>query len=633
MLDILRNRAQSTLIQALVIIIALVFIFWGVGTNLGNRKNIVAKVNGAEISLLEFQQLYDRTLDNYRQQFGGQIPDGLLESLDIKGQVLGQLIQAELFRQGGTEMGLSVSKQETQDEIKKMPVFQENGQFNMDRYKAVLSQNRMAPSSFESGLSSDLLTRRTADAVERFAVLTTSETKAWQQVQNEEIQLAYLPFTSEDFTDKVVIEDAALAAWFESHREEYRSEPAIKLDYLFFDFNDDLASITVDDNAIKAKYEADKAKYEQPEQRHARHILFKLTEDADEKTRQEKQKKAETVLAEAKKGADFAELAKLHSEGPTKDNGGDLGFFPRGRMVPSFDQAVFSMKEGEVSGIVESPFGLHIIKLEKIRPGKTQNLEEVRDTIATELQKQQVKGVTFKRAGTAYEDIMRAGSVAAYGDEHKDIVQHSDLFTRSAPPAGPLASPALLNKAFSLKQGELSSIIELEKGYAIIYVNTVQTPELPALETVRDRVEKDYIQEQAVSLAKEAANQLLQNAAKEKELALAAKEKGFELQTSGYKKRTPSAAQANDGLPPQLVELAFSLPWSKKLPDEIFTSGTTFIVYEIADRRQGEESTDANQQEQLAAQLQNANQNRLVSNWLASLREQAEIWTNNDLLN
>ena len=156
MLNVLRKQAQSTLIQGLVLVIAIVFIFWGVGTNMNNNRNSVATVNDREISYQDYQRAYEQAVDNLQKQFGGQVPPGLLEGMGIKQQVVGQLIQAELLRQGGEEMGIVLSDLATQREIEQMEAFQQEGNFDLSRYKSVLSQNRMTPTSFEDGLKADL---------------------------------------------------------------------------------------------------------------------------------------------------------------------------------------------------------------------------------------------------------------------------------------------------------------------------------------------------------------------------------------------------------------------------------------------------------------------------------------------
>jgi peptidyl-prolyl cis-trans isomerase D len=199
MLNILRKQAQSTLIQGLVLIIAIVFIFWGVGANMNNNRNSAATVNGREISFQDYQRAYERTVENFRQQFGGQVPPGLLEGMGIKRQVLAQLVQSELLRQGGDEMGLVVSDLAVQREIEKMAAFQENGHFSLERYKSVLSQNRLTPTGFEMGLKADLQRQRVTQAVGGFAVVPDSMLRDWFAFTDEEIRLAYAAFTPADF--------------------------------------------------------------------------------------------------------------------------------------------------------------------------------------------------------------------------------------------------------------------------------------------------------------------------------------------------------------------------------------------------------------------------------------------------
>jgi len=279
MLTMLRKQAQSTVIQIMVLAIIIVFVFWGVGTNFMNKRNSVAVVNGADIPVRDFQNSYDRALENYRQQFGGSIPRGLLKKLDLKRQVLGQLIRGELLRQGGRDMGLPVSKLAIQMKIKNMDVFQQNGRFDMKRYKAVLSRNRMTPASFEAGLRHDLLIQRVSDSIRGFALVDDSEVQNRLDYANEEVKLAYVVMKGEDFQDKVEVKDKDLTAWYERHKEAYLPEPQIRLKYLYFDVAGYMDKIKLADGAVKARYEAEKARFRVPEQRHARHSFFQGVPD------------------------------------------------------------------------------------------------------------------------------------------------------------------------------------------------------------------------------------------------------------------------------------------------------------------------------------------------------------------
>jgi len=623
MLNMLRKRAQSTLIQAMVLLIAVVFIFWGVGTNLNNNRNAVATVNGDEIPVQDYQRAYDRAVENYRQQFGGRIPPGLLEGLNLKGQVVGQLIQAELFRQGAAEMGLAISKEATQRTIKKMEAFQENGQFDLGRYKEVLSRNRLDPTSFEAGIRNDMLTALVVDTIGSFAVLPKTEMQGWLDFSEREINLGVRAVKSSDFEDKVEVDDAELATWFEQHKTEYTSESKVRLRYLEFDFDKDMDQVQVTDDARRARYASERAKYTIPEQRHARHILFKVTEQDDRQTVEKKKKLAEDVLARIRKGEDFAELARQYSEGPTKDNGGDLGFFSQGRMVKPFDDVVFSMQPGGVSNPVRTSFGFHIIKLEEVRPATTRSFEEVKDGLAEDMKKEEVKGITFKKASEAYEGIMRAGSIDKYSEQNGVTIAETDFFSRSQPPAGITTDPGFLQAAFNLGKGELSSLVELKNGYVIVFVDDVQAPVVPELADVRERVVRDYRTEKAVDLARAAAVEELAQAKEQGGLG------GEKIKETGFVKRTASRTA---DVPAEVIADAFSLAHTETLPEQPVGIGNTFYLYEIRDRRLNVDTIGEEKKKQLEQQVLASVRNRLVGDWLAGLREKAEIWTNDTLL-
>jgi len=623
MLSILRKKAQSTVIQGLVLLIAVVFVFWGVGSNLNHNRNSIAVVNGREIPIQEYQRAYDRAVERYRQQFGGQVPANFFETINLKGQVVGQLVQAELLRQGAEAMGLAVSKEAIQRAVEKMQAFQKDGHFDLDRYKQVLSRNHLTPTSFEAGLRNDLLTRMTVQNIESFALVPDDELQQWLAYRGEELRLAVKVINARDFEDKVQINEPELAAWFEKNKKKYTTEPKIRLKYLFFDSAVLGKGKSNSDEELKARYEAQKERYQVPEQRHARHILIKVAKDADAKTVAEKEKQAREILAKAKSGADFAELAREYSEGPSASNGGDLGFFARDRMVRPFADAVFGMNRGEVTGPIRTQFGFHIIKLEDIRPATTRTFAEVKEELRKEMEREEGRALAFKAASEAYEGIMRAGSLETYSKEKGIELKETDYFSRSKPPAGIVSDPDFLKEAFNLSKGELSSIVELDKGYAILFVDDIKPPVVPPLAEVRDRVIRDYKREKAISLAREAAEKELAEARKKGELI------GDKLKKTEYLKRQGPVPA---GIPSPVVKDAFALAPAEKFPEKPLQIGDFFYLYQVLERRPGAESADEKMKQQLREQLLAAEKARLLSDWLRELQEKAEIWTNTKIL-
>jgi peptidyl-prolyl cis-trans isomerase D len=633
MLNIFRKRAQSPLIQGMVLVIAVVFIFWGFGGNQGNNRTAVATVNKVDITYQDYVQAYNQATDNFRQQFGGQIPPALLEQLGIKQQVLSQLIQSELLRQGSEKIGVRVSDLMVQEKIKEMEVFQEKGHFNQQRYEDLLARNRMTPTVFEDSIKSDLRTERVTNDLADFALIPDHEIDRWLAYNGEEIQLHYVQLNAADFENKVVIEEEELATWFAAKKENYRSEPKIRLKYLTFSLNDNMEQAQPTEEEIRTLYENSKESYKQPEQRHARHILLKTQEGDSEAVRAEKKKKAEEVLALAREeGSDFSTLAQEYSEGPTKDKGGDLGFFSNGRMVPAFDQAVFSLQPGEISEVVETQFGFHIIKLEAIRPASVRTFEQVKDNLAVTQKKKNAETITFQEVTKAYEGIMRSGSLEKYSQESEAEIQTSDYFARSEIPEGMIKDPKFINVAFSLKKGELSSIVKTGEGHAIIFVDDIQKPELPELEMVRDQVVADYTREKSEELAGKAAEELLAASTEQGGLQQAAQELESkpEVKTTDFLQRN---ASGNKDLPPnQLLQEGFKMPWKQKLAKAPVQIGSSYYLFEIAERRIGTTKADAGKRDEARDTLLASARKELVASWVAGLQARSTIATNDSLL-
>ena len=297
-------------------------------------------------------------------------------------------------------------------------------------------------------------------------------------------------------------------------------------------------------------------------------------------------------------------------------------------MVPAFDEAVFSMKPGEISDVVETPFGFHIIKLEEVKEGKVRPLEEVKDEIASRIKEQETKGYTFKEASQAYEDIIRSGSLKNYSEQGKEKVMESGYFTESAPPGPPISDPKILQTAFSLKKGELSSLVESKDGYAILFVEDIRKPDVPELQDVREQVVKDYKEAKSIELARQKATEILQDAREKKGLGQVASNE--QLQETGFIKRNDT--KGVEGLPVQVSRKAFDLSLKNPYPEEPFVQPDSFIVYELLERRTGGNVLDDQQRQQIEGQLLATDREVLLQAWLTCMQDRADIWINEQLL-
>ena len=635
MLDLLRKRAQSPLIQGIILIIALVFIFWGVGSSYRGSKNSVVQVNDESIPYEEFQKTYELLATQYRNQFGGNLPKGVLEMLDIEGQALEQLIQQSLLRQGAGDMGIMVSDFEVQQAIEKMEAFRTDGIFNAEQYKNILSSSGMTPVAFEQSMRSELLAGKVMEHLSRFAKLTPLEIEEEFEFDNEEINIEYVSFNGPDFKEKVAASGDDLKAFYEENRENYLTDPQIKLQFLAFPFNSD-AKASISDEEVDSFYRQYQNRYNIPEERSARHILIKTSEEDSEETLVAKREKAEQVLELARSGEDFAALAKQYSEGPTGPKGGDLGSFPRGRMVKAFDDAVFSLNEGDISDIVETQFGFHIIKLEKVELAFSRTLAEVKNEIISELQEKRSRELAFKKASESYESIILAGSLEKFSQNTDMEISKTDFFSRKNPAAsgfskGMLTEPAFLNAAFALNKGELSSLVETPEGYAIIYATEKKEPETSPFSDVQERVEADYFSSRSDALAKEAAEAML-TALKERglmDLSVETEKYDKKPKESGYFSRS---SPPGESLPAQITESSFGLSAEKPFPEDIATSNGTYYVFWLADRKAPSPDLLEEKGAPFRTGLLERKKTAILTSWLENLRSKADIKINKELL-
>ncbi len=618
--------------QAIVVIIALVFIFWGVGTQMMNRNNSAITINGEDISFQQFQKEYDQAQKRLRDRFNGSIPPGFAEKIGLKRQVINKFVQEALLRQGGTKMGLIVSPAEVQDQIQNMPVFQDNGAFSIKKYKLLLSRNGYSAHGFEDSIRFDDLSQKTLTAIEGFSsIVTDREIQDIYNMEKESVSVLFAKISPDSFSDKVVVNDKDLAAWYETVKDKYKTKPKLQLRYLDFDQDKMAQAYTPTEEQIKNYYDNNIQKFSTPEQRHARHILFKLDANSSPKDIEAQKKKAEEVLKLAKSGKDFAKLAQKYSEGPTAKQGGDLGFFPKGQMVKSFDNAVFSLKQGEISNIVRSPFGFHIIKLEAIKPAVVKPLSEVRDKIVQDLRSSKGQSLAFEKANDCYKGIIGSGSLQAYVKQHPELtVNQTDFFTRESPPEAIKGDKKFLAAAFALKQGELSSLVQTGHGYAILFAEHIKEPRIPKLSEIKDRVTKDYISSKAVELAKKKANDILAKAKAGGNFDQLIKDAGSTLQSSGLLSKVASNPKST--FPPSLLSDIFELSKTSPYPAQIGEVNKNFYVYKFS-KRVTPKMTDVsdNERAQYKAALLRLKQQSLVNAWLNHEQKQAVITTSKNL--
>jgi len=259
-----------------------------------------------------------------------------------------------------------------------METFRTDGIFDIGQHKSVLQSSRLTPEAFEASMRSDLITTKVMDALSRFAGVLPAEIRERFNYDFAEINLDYVEVKADDFEKAIEPTPQELTDYFNQNNKRYMTDPRMRIQYLYFPFAEEIDKAEVTVEEMENFYRQNLERYTNKEKRHARHILIKTSGQDTESTLAEKRKRAEAVLAEATGGGrDFAELAVQYSEGPSAKDGGDLGSFSRGQMVPPFDEAVFALNAGEISDIVQTSFGFHIIKVEEIKKDRAGKVTEV----------------------------------------------------------------------------------------------------------------------------------------------------------------------------------------------------------------------------------------------------------------
>jgi peptidyl-prolyl cis-trans isomerase D len=588
----------------------------------------IADVDGREITAGDFQQRYLSQIQAYRSQFGGNVNDSLLRQLGIDQQILTQMIDEQVALIEAERHGITVSDDELAQQIFSIPGLQENGRFiGEQRYEQLLqSQNPpMTKSQFETSLRRSMIIDKLRAALTDWVAVSDMEVEREYRQRNEKVKLQLAALTADRFRSQVMVTDADVAAYFESKKAEYRVGEQRKVKYLLLDRDQARLKVAVPPNDVQRYYNDNIEQYQTPEQVRARHILLNTAGKDEAAVR----KQAEAILAQVKGGADFAALAQKVSEDEgSKVNGGDLGFFGRGRMVPEFETAAFMMEPGQISDLVKSQFGFHIIKVEEKRPAATQTLDQVRPQIQQTLTMQIADQQISDRARQLEDRLEQPGDLDTVAKELGIMVQESGLFQREDPVPGLGAAPQISDDAFRLEQGQVSDALASPRGPVFITVTEKKDPYVPPLDEVKDRAREDLIRARATELSRQRASAIAAALKSAGDFAAAAKTQGFEAKTSELVAR--EAPLPDIGVSPEVDRAAFSLPIGA-VSDPIQTTDGTVIV-KVLERDEVTPDEFRIAREAFRAELLNERRGRFFSAYMSKQKEKLAIEVNPDVV-
>ena len=522
---------ESTFTKILFGVLALMFVIWGVGVFGGEKADILARVYKDEITRHDVDEATDLLRQRYQEMLKGQFGGDLMRSLNLRGQALNQLIDEALLRADARRLGIQITNAEVDEKIMTFPAFQRDGHFNRDLLAAYLRGWR-SRQSFEDQIRQDLLRERLEGLASVGAQVSDAEVAERYRLDHEKVNLLFVRVPAADLVNTINPTDEELQKYLDGHADLYRVPPQVRVRYVASRSADFASQATISETQINDYYTRHRDDtFNRPEQVRARHILIRVPPGADEKTKAAARKKAEDLLARARRGSDFAELAKKNSEDQaTAVQGGELDFFPRGRMDPAFERAAFEVPVGKVSDVVETTFGLHLIKVEAKRAAGVRTLDEVHEEILGGLRNEQARELAEQQAQADRRAIVSGKPLVEAAAGRK--LEETPPFSAGSEIPGVGRLKAFSDTAFALAEGEVSDLI---RGGDTIYLLSpfARRPEhAPALADVGERVLADLRRQRSQGAAKDTAEQLLARA-KEAGLKQAAAELKMKTDETG----------------------------------------------------------------------------------------------------
>ncbi len=554
-LDVMRRQKRlfAWVVLPLLVVGLVSYLIPGVGGVWGHEIGVpfVARVGSAEISPTELKVALYRFLRSSQVPYDRK----LLRQLRIEQQILNQLISREIVFQQGRRLGVDATSEEIQEKILTVPAFLEEGNFFLDRYKAILRQNGLTVEEFEESIRYEIMQEKLRGLVTEYVNVSDWEAEEDYRLRNEKARVRYAVIDPASFEGTEFIALDEITAHYEENKATYRLPEQRQIEYLLADISRLRATFEPTDEEILDYYRKNRSEFQVQEQVQAAHILFKTAGESDESVQKIRQK-AEKVLEEAKAGKDFAQLARRHSEDGSAANGGDLGFFGRGRMVPEFERAAFGLAKGEIGNLVTTQFGFHIIKVLEKQVARTQALKEVEGLIRSSITSEKAEEAARDLADKAFRQTRNERSFEEIAKELDLVSETSPLFSPGAAIPGIGNAPDLSTKVFSMSEASISAPQRVPNGFVLARLVQVKPSGIPELEEVRRRVEQDLITKKSNVMAQSKAEDLVKNVKAGRKLSSAARRARIEVKLSDPFSRNGSIPDLGASTP--LDDFAFS---------------------------------------------------------------------------
>lgn len=633
MLDHFRNKKNSIIILLVFAAIIIVFVFWGVGPT-GQKSTedmAVAKVNGELISGKEYIATYKRYVDYYKSIFKENFTDELATTLNLKVKSVDILIDKKLVLKDAGDRGMTITESELQDYIKNINAFKKDGVFDIETYKATLSANRLTPAEFEQSIQGDLLYNRINETIIKDVTVTDAEVLDLHKKEGRKYTYDYVTIASDGYVKDVSVTDDEAKEYLKKNAGSFMEPLRLNAFYVKAEISAFENKVKVAGAEIQEYYDKNPKQFEMPERVAAAHILIKIDPAAKEKAKA----KAEDLLKKIKAGEEFAALAKKHSvDTGTAMRGGDLGWFQRGDMVGPFEEAAFSLKKGESSGIVETAFGLHIIKVYDRKEAQSAPLKEVEAQIRSIVTKEKAwKACSeaiiamikpFTDAKTL-SDLRKIAAQRGFKGEETGLVTETDRKTAIT------SVDTLRDGVFALRSGEVSRPLQSDQSFYLVKVVERIDPTVQGFAKAGPGIIKLLKSQKATEMAKTKAEEILKTAVAKKDLASIAKAEKLKIeQTEPFSIQQPmiKKLKISAGDKPKFFETTKEAPFYP----EVIRVGNSFAVMKLNSTRDADLTGFEKMKESVRENLLAKKRNDAAEKWIKGLRDKAKIEIYSDRL-
>ncbi|MFN3843280.1 MAG: SurA N-terminal domain-containing protein [Rehaibacterium terrae] len=640
MLQKLREKTTSGWLAFVIVgLLIIPFAFFGVNNYFSAQvATWVAKIevpapwwqfgkDTREISQDEFRSRFEQYRQRMRQTLGDAYDPRQFDDITVKRQVLDALIEEQLLLIAAERDGVVVPDAVVAREIMNIPAFQVDGRFDQTQYRLLLQSQGMTISGFERQLREDLVRQLLPNQIARSAFVSDADLDAFIRLRDQRRDIDYLALPVPRDVDETVT-DEQVQAWYAERTDRYRSPERVTLEYVEIDASNIAVPTTIDEQTLRDRYQEQRARFVEPEQRLASHILIQVPANADAATEQRARDRAADLARQAREGADFADLARTHSDDiGSRNDGGDLGWIEQGLLDADFERALYALEVGGVSEPVRSSDGWHVILLRDVREGEVREFAEVRDALERELLESERERAFSELGGRLLDQTYRDPTSLAPAAEALGLeLKRTGPFGRDGG-TGIAANPAVIEAAFSrdvLEERNTSGPIELGPNRIVVIRVAEHEPSEPLpLAQVRDRIEDEIRAERRAEAAREQAEALLARARAGEALDVLAAEVGAEL------RQVRDIDRVTGGLDRAIVDEAFRLPRPAEgevSVGSVALGGDSYVLLAVSGVRDGDPAAlDATFRGALKQQLARAQSAIEVQAYIDALRRQFPV--------